>query len=124
MSVIPRGISIMELYRWYREDKLFVNRKYQRKLVWTLNEKRTLINSILLGYPIPLILLAKFREDTDAYEIIDGIQRLNAIFGFIENQFAVVWDGQEVYFDIEKFPSAKTNAEKGLFTRVAIQNLI
>ncbi len=115
MSVIPRGISIMELYRWYREDKLFVNRKYQRKLVWTLNEKRTLINSILLGYPIPLILLAKFREDTDAYEIIDGIQRLNAIFGFIENQFAVVWDGQEVYFDIEKFPSAKTNAEKGLF---------
>lgn len=40
MGITPRGVSIMELYRWYRENKLLVNRRYQRKLVWTLYEKK------------------------------------------------------------------------------------
>ena len=115
MGIIPRGISIMELYRWYRENKLLVNRRYQRKLVWTLYEKKALINSLLSGYPIPLILLAKSTEDTNAHEIIDGTQRLNAIFGFVENQFSITWNNQEVYFDIEEFPFAKIMAENGLF---------
>lgn len=115
MGIIPRGVSIMELYRWYRENKLLVNRRYQRKLVWTLYEKKALMNSILSGYPIPLILLAKSSGSTNAYEIVDGTQRLNAIFGYIENQFPIKWDNQEVYFDIEVFPFAKLKAEDGLF---------
>jgi len=47
MSITPRGMSIQEAYRLYRDDKLIVNRKYQRKLVWTVEEKRSLIDSIL-----------------------------------------------------------------------------
>ena len=30
---------IQTIYTWFREDKLFVNRRYQRKLVWTIEEK-------------------------------------------------------------------------------------
>jgi len=33
------GESIQELYNWYSKKTLIVNRLYQRKLVWTLNEK-------------------------------------------------------------------------------------
>lgn len=39
--------SIQSVYAMYREDKLFVNRRYQRKLVWTLEEKQRLIESIV-----------------------------------------------------------------------------
>ncbi len=60
--VTPRGMSITEAYRHYRDGKLLVNRAYQRKLVWTVEEKRKLIDSILHGYPIPLILLAQTKE--------------------------------------------------------------
>ena len=112
MGIIPRGISIMELYRWYRDNKLLVNRRYQRKLVWTLYEKKALINSILSGYPIPLILLARSTKDSNAYEIIDGTQRLNSIFGFIENQFSIIWNNKEVYFNIEEFPLQKYKSKK------------
>jgi hypothetical protein len=35
MSITPKGISVLELYRLYRTQKLIVNRRYQRKLVWT-----------------------------------------------------------------------------------------
>ena len=116
MSVTPQGKSIQALYREYREGKFFVNRKYQRKLVWSTEEKQRLIDSILNGYPIPLILLA---ENTDVsnrgtYEIIDGIQRFNAIFTFIENSF----DFSGKYFDVEQFLRAKQLSDEGYFLPV------
>ncbi len=82
-------MSVQEGYRLYREQAVFVNRRYQRKLVWTESEKARLIESILSGFPIPLILLAERprTEGAGKYEIIDGVQRLNAIFSFIENAF-------------------------------------
>jgi uncharacterized protein with ParB-like and HNH nuclease domain len=81
MSITPQGIGVQVLYRWYRTGKLIVNRRYQRKLVWTKTEKASLIESLLLNYPIPLILLGVFKTigEEDVYEIIDGMQRLNAI---------------------------------------------
>lgn len=43
-----------ELYEWYLDDKLIINRRYQRKLVWSLEEKTALISSMTQQYPIPL----------------------------------------------------------------------
>ncbi|MBQ1112928.1 DUF262 domain-containing protein [Streptomyces sp. C3-3] len=64
-----------------------MNRRYQRKLVWTVEEKCDLIDSILSDLPIPLILVAEISgEGGTSYELIDGMQRLNAIFSFIENE--------------------------------------
>jgi len=75
--------SIQSVYTWYREDRLYVNRRYQRKLVWTLNEKQKLIESILKRYPIPAILIAEQEDKQGVFEIIDGLQRLHAIVSFI-----------------------------------------
>lgn len=113
MSVIPSGISVQEIYRRYREKQIVVNRKYQRKLVWTENEKENLIDSIIKGYPIPLILFAEFvgKDGKTYYEILDGLQRLNAIVGFIENEFA--WN--EKYFDINQLARAKQAEVEGTF---------
>lgn len=36
-----------ELYEWYLDDKLIINRRYQRKLVWSLEEKTALISALL-----------------------------------------------------------------------------
>lgn len=113
MSVIPSGVSIQEIYRRYRENQIVVNRKYQRKLVWTESEKENLIDSIIKGYPIPLILFAEFvgNDGKVYYEILDGLQRLNAIVGFIENEFPLQWE----YFDINQLARAKQAEKDGLF---------
>ncbi|MEO0848999.1 MAG: DUF262 domain-containing protein [Cyanobacteria bacterium J06648_1] len=113
MSITPRGMTVTEAYRLYRSGKLLVNRKYQRKLVWTLEEKEKLIGSILRGYPIPLFLLAErpHIHGSGKYEIIDGMQRLNAIFSFLENSFSF----EDRYFDINEYSYAKQLSEKGVF---------
>ena len=80
--------SIQTLYGWYADTKLWVNRRYQRKLVWTLEEKQRLVESILKGYPVPAVLLAE-REAGD-YEVIDGLQRLYTLMSFIETSFGTL----------------------------------
>jgi len=112
MSITPRGMSIQEAYRNYTEGIFLVNRKYQRKLVWTVDEKSFLIDSIINGLPIPLILLAQTSEGQ--LEIIDGLQRLNAIFSYIENRFGV----NNLYFDVEQSARAKQECENGVFKAI------
>lgn len=112
-------MSIQEAYRLYRDDKLEVNRKYQRKLVWTTAEKQSLIDSIISDYPIPLILLAE-EKGKSKYEILDGMQRLNAIFSFIENGFSV----NDEYFDVKEFSRANQAKESGLFTTPDLVNYL
>lgn len=102
--------SVQSLYAWYSDGKLFVNRRYQRKLVWTLEEKQRLIESILKKYPVPAILLAD--RAAGGYEIIDGLQRLHTIMSFIESSFPTL---EGSYFDVEKFPTANERAEAGIF---------
>jgi uncharacterized protein with ParB-like and HNH nuclease domain len=104
-------MSVQEAYRNYRDGKLIVNRKYQRKLVWNLSEKQSLVDSIMKDYPIPLILLAE-NSSQNSYEIMDGMQRLNAIFAFIENHFPI--EGK--YFDTDEFSRAKQLAAEGVFS--------
>lgn len=99
-----KGESIERLYTQYRERRYLVNRRYQRKLVWTLDEKVNFIDSIKSGFPVPIVLFAEARGNKEnLLEIIDGMQRLNAVMSFIENDYAV---GGE-YFDLETMATTK-----------------
>ncbi|WP_175439245.1 GmrSD restriction endonuclease domain-containing protein [Streptomyces vilmorinianum] len=115
MSITPRGMSIQEAYSLYRSEKLTVNRNYQRKLVWGVEEKIHLIDSILRGYPIPLFLLAETSDHN--YEIIDGMQRLDAIFGFIEQRYGINGEGSKEFFDLAEFSRARQLADSKVFER-------
>ncbi len=113
MSLTPRGMSIQEAYRLYASSKLTVNRKYQRKLVWSSKEKMHLINSIQNELPIPLFMFAKYDEEDDRLEIIDGMQRLNAVFSFMEHQFL---DESGLCFDVEQSTRVQMELNAGKFT--------
>ncbi|EKF6713372.1 DUF262 domain-containing protein [Vibrio cholerae] len=106
-------MSIQSIYSLYREGKLIVNRRYQRKLVWTLEEKQKLIESILNKYPIPAILIAESEDKKGQYEIIDGLQRLHAMMSFIEVSFKTTDDK---FFNLDYFTTAKTYKEDGFFS--------
>lgn len=99
-----KGESIQSLYGSYLKETFLVNRRYQRKLVWTIEEKRSFIDSIVNGYPVPLVLLAEVKTDTGRkLEIIDGMQRMNAIMSFIDQEF----DLQGNYFDLDTMADTK-----------------
>lgn len=109
-----RGESVQRIYDFFINKKLIVNRRYQRKLVWSIEEKQAFIDSITKGFPIPLILFAEKQEDSDKkFEIIDGMQRLDAITSFINGEFPINGD----YFNLETMASTKLLLDKNLITQ-------
>lgn len=105
-----KGESIERVYGQYNDGRYVVNRRYQRKLIWTLEEKVSFIDSIVRGYPVPIILLAESRSRGESHlEIIDGMQRINAVTSFIENDFKV--DG--CFFDLNTMAVTKARLDKG-----------
>ena len=84
------------------KDEFYVNRKYQRKLVWGIDEKRLLIDSMLKGIPLPAVLLVKYdlpREKNNILEVVDGMQRLNAIISFVYGEFGITYEDKICFFD-------------------------
>ncbi len=59
--------TINDLFVQYVEDRLYVNRKYQRKLVWNIYDKKLLIDSIIRGVPLPTLLLSEYKENGKTY---------------------------------------------------------
>lgn len=110
-DLLIRNENIQRLFDWYTQGVFQVNRKYQRKLVWTIEEKEQFINSILSDYPVPLFLLATTSDGK--YEIIDGMQRLNSIFSFIKGEFPVEFQGASGYFDLQTMAITKSLLDKG-----------
>lgn len=109
------GKVVERSYEEYRNDLYLVNRRYQRKLVWELEEKQAFIDSLANGYPVPLFLFAKNTyKSIDRNEIIDGMQRLNAIFSFIENQYPAK-SGQ--YFDLTATALTKDLLDSGILVQ-------
>lgn len=105
-----RGESVQRLYDLYVSDRFQVNRRYQRKLVWSVDEKEKLIDSMLRDLPLPLFLVAEItRDSVGLYELIDGLQRMNAIFAFIENEYPI--DGK--YFDLDSLADTKLRKDVG-----------
>lgn len=110
-----RGESIEGVYRQFRQYKFLVNRRYQRKLIWTLEEKQGFIDSISRGYPVPIVLLAENAgRDPGALEVIDGMQRLNAIVSFIENQYP---SSIGKYFDLNTMAVTKELLDQGVLVQ-------
>jgi hypothetical protein len=74
-------MSIGELINIYRDGELDIHPEFQRFYRWNDHQKSRLIESILLGIPLPSIFVSQ-RED-GVWDVIDGLQRLATIFQLV-----------------------------------------
>src|SRR5258708_21342236 len=74
------AISVGEWMSIYEKRELDIHPEFQRFFRWSLRQKSRLIESLLLGIPIPQIFVAQ-RSD-GVWDVVDGLQRLSTIFEF------------------------------------------
>jgi hypothetical protein len=86
--------SVFTLY--LAKDEILLDPTYQRQAdIWPLEKKQLLIDSLLNGFDIPKLYFHDFYpgKSTDSsvirFAIIDGKQRLTAIWDFIDGKFAL-----------------------------------
>ena len=70
-------MSIGELTNMYRQGELIVRPEFQRFFRWSRLQKSRLIESVLLGIPIPSIFVAQTKDGR--WELIDGLQRISTL---------------------------------------------
>jgi hypothetical protein len=71
-------------------DQLTLAPEFQRNAIWPRAAKAYLIDTILHDRPIPLLFFARTinaQTGRPEYEVIDGQQRLRAVFQFCDNRF-------------------------------------
>ena len=74
IRVTKKDFSIYELYRKYKKQQLVLDVEFQRKYVWDTKQKSELIESILMGLPLPIFYFKQ--QNNSTYVVVDGKQRL------------------------------------------------
>jgi hypothetical protein len=75
------SVSIGEWISIYEKSELDIHPEFQRFFRWSTRQKSRLIESILLGIPVPQIFVAQ-RPD-GVWDVVDGLQRLSTIYQFV-----------------------------------------
>ena len=84
ISVSPNDFNVKTLFD-FMESRVFKIPNFQRNYVWDIKRASKLIESLLIGIPIPQIVL--FEEKKNNFLVIDGQQRLMTIYYFIKKRF-------------------------------------
>ena len=87
IRITSKFFSVSDVCRWMSDSppKITIKPAFQRNLVWNDKKKSLLIESLMLRIPIPSFY---FYEDEDEHKnVIDGLQRLSTIFGYVKGGF-------------------------------------
>ncbi len=86
MKTSPTNKKVREIISLVKENKLIPRPEFQRRLVWTRDDKNHFLDSILKGYPFPEIYLADGHVDLETGEgtqlLVDGLQRVNTMIQY------------------------------------------
>lgn len=74
-------MSIGEIVNLYDDGDLDIHPEFQRIYRWSDEQKSKLIESILLGIPLPSVFVAQ-RQD-GVWDVVDGLQRISTILSFL-----------------------------------------
>ncbi len=84
LSATPNDFNVSTLFS-YIESGAIIIPGFQRHYVWDRKRASRLIESLILGLPVPQLFL--YEEDKNKLLVIDGQQRLMSIYYFIKQRF-------------------------------------
>jgi Protein of unknown function DUF262 len=74
-------MSIGEIVSMYENREIIIDPEFQRLFRWKIGQKSKLIESLLLGIPLPSIFV--FEKEDGSWELIDGLQRISTVLEFM-----------------------------------------
>lgn len=84
---------LSDFLQWRASGQLTLNPRFQRRSVWVDKARSYLIDTLLRRMPIPALYIRSTfdpKRTIAVRDVVDGQQRLRAIFDFIEGRFEVL----------------------------------
>ena len=85
VHVDPKDFTLKQLRDMYDANDIITDPDYQRKYIYDIRRASSLVESILIGIPIPVIYLCE--EDEGIYSVIDGQQRITSFVKYLKNEY-------------------------------------
>lgn len=80
----PADYTLEVLYSWWQQGDVVIP-PFQRRFVWTHRQASRLIESFLMGLPVPELFI--YKDKDEKILVIDGQQRLRSVFAFLDGIF-------------------------------------
>lgn len=118
LVVYSRDWTVETILRQIEQDNIDLNPKFQRRNAWNDVKRSKLIESLIIGVPVPEIVLAEDQTKRKSFIVIDGKQRLLALAGFANPARYPLWQkpalkGLQTRNDLNNkdFTALSTNAD-------------
>lgn len=107
IGVVTRSqFKVSDFVGWQRAGLLVLSPKFQRRSVWSAGAKSYLIDSIIQGFPIPIIFLRERKTDlrrlVHEREVVDGQQRIRTIISFVSPHLLPDYRPSRDYFQVKR----------------------
>lgn len=112
--------SISDIISMIRDGDVTLNPDFQRNYLWDNKKASLLIESILLNVPIPVIYVAE--EEDSSWSVVDGLQRLNSLRRFFDNEFKLT--GLEVLTELKGLQFSTLNPKAARLLKNGILRII
>ena len=84
ITASPNDFNVMTLYSFMDSGSVRIP-GFQRNFVWDIGRASRLIESLIIGLPVPQLFL--YEQQRNRFLVIDGKQRLMSIYYFIQRRF-------------------------------------
>jgi hypothetical protein len=78
------------------KERINTNPDFQRPAVWSNSQKQLLVDTILREYDVPKLYWRRTSSKPDTYDVVDGQQRLRAIWDFFDGKFKLPRDADNI----------------------------
>lgn len=92
LVLYSRDWTVATILDQIAQKNIDLNPAFQRRNAWDDKRRSRLIESLILGVPVPEIMLAEDMERRRAYLVLDGKQRLLSIAGFVHPELNPFWN--------------------------------
>lgn len=119
ITSVPNDFNMLTIYNFI-ESGIVKIPDFQRNYVWDQKRASKLIESIILGLPIPQVFF--YESEKNSYLVIDGQQRLMSIYFFIKQRFPKINCRNLIREEFEKYGKIRDEviANDELFTNFTL----
>jgi len=84
LTATPNDFNVSTIFNFIEAGAVKIP-GFQRNYVWDIRRASKLIESLILGLPVPQVFL--YEEDKNSFLVVDGQQRLMSVYYFVKGRF-------------------------------------
>lgn len=98
IRITTKSFTLREIVEQIDDGDIDLSPDFQREYVWKSRQRTRLIESILLGIPLPAFYFNQ--SESGAYQVVDGVQRLSTISLFMKGGYGLSGEDLEYLADL------------------------